>query len=152
MKKYYLMTYLTENAMELMEQLFELKLQSKSTLNKFKKISQNPFRTPMLILRMIVMTIVGVYNKIIIHHSCNGISCIYSCSKQYSSTNIMYLGPYVCKCSRKFNITYPQIQRHVRAYRGRRRGRGLRNVIFQEIFCTYYKDSPFLKIIFTTTI
>ena len=29
------MTYLTENAMELMEQLFELKLQSKSMLNKF---------------------------------------------------------------------------------------------------------------------
>ena len=36
------MTYLTENAMELMEQFFELKLlQSKNTLHKFKKISQN---------------------------------------------------------------------------------------------------------------
>ena len=35
MEKYYVMTYLTENAMELMEQLFELKLQSKSMLNKF---------------------------------------------------------------------------------------------------------------------
>ena len=32
------MTYLTENAMELMEQFFELKLlQSKNTLHKFKK-------------------------------------------------------------------------------------------------------------------
>ena len=36
MEKYYVMTYLTEIAMELIEQLFELKLQSKSTLNKFK--------------------------------------------------------------------------------------------------------------------
>ena len=36
------MTYLTENAMKLMEQFFELKLlQSKNTLHKFKKISQN---------------------------------------------------------------------------------------------------------------
>ena len=35
MEKYYVVTYLTENAMELMEQLSELKLQSKNTLNKF---------------------------------------------------------------------------------------------------------------------
>ena len=35
MEKFSVMTYLTENAMELMEQLFELKLQSKSMLNKF---------------------------------------------------------------------------------------------------------------------
>ena len=35
------MTYLTENAIESIEQFFELKLlQSKNTLHKFKKISQ----------------------------------------------------------------------------------------------------------------
>ena len=95
MEKYYVMTYLTENAMELMEQFFEAKLQSKNTLNKFLKISQNPFRKPMLNSRMIVMTIMGVYNKIIMHHSYNGIPYIYSYPKQYSSTYIMYLGSYI---------------------------------------------------------
>ena len=37
MENYYVVTYLTENAMELMEQFLELKLQSKNTLNKFLK-------------------------------------------------------------------------------------------------------------------
>ena len=95
MEKYYVMTYLTENAMELMEELFQAKLRSKNTLNKFLKISQNPFRKPMLNLRMIVVTIMGVYNKIILHHSYNGIPCIYYYPKQYSSTYIMYLGSYI---------------------------------------------------------
>ena len=49
----------------------------------------------MLNSRMIVMTIMGVYNKIIMHHSYNGIPYIYSYPKQYSSTYIMYLGSYI---------------------------------------------------------
>ena len=60
------MTYLTENAMELMEQFFELKLlQSKNTLHKFKKISQNHSAKPMLNSGVIVMKIMRVYNKIV---------------------------------------------------------------------------------------
>ena len=63
------MTYLTENAMELMEQLFELKLQSKNML--IEQIPQNPLHKPMLNSGMIVMMIMDMCNKIIIHHSCN---------------------------------------------------------------------------------
>ena len=37
MEEYYVLTYSTENTLELMEQLFELKLQSENRLNKFKK-------------------------------------------------------------------------------------------------------------------
>ena len=106
MEKYYVMTYLTENAVELMEQLFELKLQSKSTLNKFLKISQNPFHKPMLNSRMIVMTIAGMYNKIIIHHSYNGTPCIYLCSKQYSSTYIIWGHTYSTYANVPENLTF----------------------------------------------
>ena len=106
MEKYYVMTYLTENAIELMEQLFELKLQSKRTLNKFLKISQNPFHKSMLNSRMIVMTIVGMYNKIIIHHSYNGIPCIYSCSKQYCSTYIIWGHTYSTYANVPENLTF----------------------------------------------
>ena len=140
---------------ELMEQLFELKLQSENTLNKFKRMSQNPFQKPMLNSRMIVTMIMGMYNRIIMHDSYNGIPCIYSYPKQYSSTRIMYLGSYiqyVCKCFRKFNISYPKIHIHVCTYRARRRGWELGNVIFQEILCTYYKESPSVKVIFTLII
>ena len=49
------------------------KLQRKNKMSKFLKISQNPFRKPIVNARMIVMKVMGVYNKIIIHHSYNGI-------------------------------------------------------------------------------
>ena len=92
----------------------------------------------------VVMNIYGeVLCNDIFDRKCNGINgttFIYSTYRSYIQ--------YICKCSRKFNISYPQIQIDVCAYRGRRRGWELRNVIFQEILCTY-KDSLFVKIIFT---
>ena len=118
----------------------------------------------------------------------------YSCSKQYSSTYITYLGSYIgaialsypprvrvratVKLSAAFfndessitiggyesaisshkystyanvpeNLTFLPPDTNRCMYRGRTRGWGLRNVIFQEILCTYYKGSLFVKIIFT---
>ena len=96
------------------------------------------------------MTIMGVYNKIIIYYSYNGIPCLYSYPKQYSSTLCIW-GHTYSRCANVHGnlIFLTPRYKYLYVHIGVGEGVGVKKCCFSGNFVYILQNSPVVKIIFT---